>query len=97
MSVSRFHHHFKAVTAMSPLQFQKQLRLQEARRLMLGEDLDAASAAYRVGYHDASHFNREYKSHIAPPTYARRATVAGSRHGKRRSLRKTRTASSLMR
>ncbi len=62
MSVSRFHHHFKAVTAMSPLQFQKQLRLQEARRLMLGEDLDAASAAYRVGYHDASHFNREYKS-----------------------------------
>ena len=50
MSVSGFHHHFKAVTAMSPLQFQKQLRLQEARRLMLGEDLDAASAAYRVGY-----------------------------------------------
>ena len=62
MSVSGFHHHFKAVTAMSPLQFQKRLRLQEARRLMLGEDLDAASAAYRVGYNDASHFNREYKS-----------------------------------
>jgi len=62
MSVSGLHHHFKAVTAMSPLQFQKRLRLQEARRLMLGEDLDAASAAYRVGYHDASHFNREYKS-----------------------------------
>ncbi len=62
MSVSGFHHHFKAVTAMSPLQFQKQLRLQEARRLLLGEDLDAASVAYRVGYHDASHFNREYKS-----------------------------------
>ena len=62
MSVSGFHHHFKTVTAMSPLQFQKQLRLQEARRLMLGKDLDAASAAYRVGYHDASHFNREYKS-----------------------------------
>src|SRR6266699_5923732 len=52
MSVSGFHHHFKAVTAMSPSQFQKQLRLQEARRLMLGEDLDAASAAYRVVYHD---------------------------------------------
>src|SRR5205807_8231142 len=47
MSVSGFHHHFKAVTALSPLQFQKRLRLQEARRLMLGEDLDAASAAYR--------------------------------------------------
>nr|WP_244422399.1 AraC family transcriptional regulator [Ktedonobacter racemifer] len=50
MSVSGLHHHFKAVTAMSPLQFQKQLRLQEARRLMLGEDLDAQGAAYRVGY-----------------------------------------------
>jgi len=61
MSVSGFHHHFKAVTAMSPLQFQKRLRLQEARRLMLGEQLDAASAGYRVGYDDASHFNREYK------------------------------------
>jgi AraC-like DNA-binding protein len=67
MSVSAFHHHFKAVTAMSPLQFQKQLRLQEARRLMLGEDLDAASAAYRVGYNDASHFNREYKSVFGVP------------------------------
>jgi AraC-like DNA-binding protein len=62
MSVSSFHHHFKAVTALSPLQFQKRLRLQEARRLMLGEALDAASAAHRVGYHDASHFNRAYKS-----------------------------------
>jgi AraC-like DNA-binding protein len=67
MSVSGFHHHFKAVTAMSPLQFQKQLRLQQARRLMLGEDLDAASAAYRVGYQDASHFNREYKSLFGVP------------------------------
>ncbi|WP_320073267.1 AraC family transcriptional regulator [Nostoc sp. MG11] len=61
MSVSGFHHHFKSVTAMSPLQFQKQVRLQEARRLMLGENLDASSAAYQVGYDDASHFNREYK------------------------------------
>jgi AraC-like DNA-binding protein len=67
MSVSRFHHHFKAVTAMSPLQFQKMLRLQEARRLMLGEDLDAASVASRVGYHDASHFNRDYKSLFSIP------------------------------
>jgi AraC-like DNA-binding protein len=67
MSVSGFHHHFKAVTAMSPLQFQKRLRLQEARRLMLGEHLDAASAAYRVGYDDASHFNREYKSLFGLP------------------------------
>lgn len=67
MSISGFHHHFKAVTSMSPLQFQKRLRLQEARRLMLGEDLDAASVAYRVGYHDASHFNREYKSLFGAP------------------------------
>ncbi|MFN8488315.1 MAG: AraC family transcriptional regulator [Caldilineaceae bacterium] len=67
MSVSGFHHHFKAVTALSPLQFQKRLRLQEARRLMLGEQLDAASAAYRVGYQDASHFNREYKSLFGVP------------------------------
>jgi AraC-like DNA-binding protein len=67
ISVSGFHHHFKAVTAMSPLQFQKHLRLQEARRLMLGEDLDATSAAYRVGYNDASHFNREYKSLFGVP------------------------------
>ena len=67
MSVSGFHHHFKAITAMSPLQFQKRLRLQEARRLMLGEGFDASSAAFRVGYHDASHFNREYKSLFGLP------------------------------
>jgi AraC-like DNA-binding protein len=67
MSISSFHHHFKSVTAMSPLQFQKRLRLQEARRLMLGEDLNATSAAYRVGYNDASHFNREYKSLFGEP------------------------------
>ncbi len=67
MSVSGFHHHFKSVTAMSPLQFQKQLRLQEARHLMLGQNLDANSAAYRVGYDDASHFNREYKRLFGAP------------------------------
>jgi AraC-like DNA-binding protein len=67
MSISGFHHHFKAVTAMSPLQFQKQMRLQEARRLLLGEGLDAASAGYRVGYNDASHFNREYKKLFGVP------------------------------
>jgi AraC-like DNA-binding protein len=70
MSVSGFHHHFKEVTGLSPLQFQKQLRLQEARRLLLGEDLDAASAGYRVGYEDASHFSREYKRLFgAPPMH----------------------------
>jgi AraC-like DNA-binding protein len=67
MSVSGFHAHFKAVTAMSPLQFQKQLRLQEARRLMLNENFDAAEAGYRVGYDDASHFSREYKRHFGEP------------------------------
>jgi len=67
MSTSSFHQHFKAVTAMSPLEFQKQLRLQEARRIMLGEDADAASAGYRVGYHDASHFSREYKRLFGAP------------------------------
>ncbi len=67
MSVSGFHQHFKAITALSPLQFQKRLRLQEARRLMLSEDLDAASVAFRVGYQDASHFNREYKSLFGVP------------------------------
>jgi AraC-like DNA-binding protein len=61
MSASGFHHQFKAASAMSPLQFRKQLRLQEARRLMLGEHLDAASAGLRVGYDDASQFSREYK------------------------------------
>lgn len=67
MSVSSFHQHFKSVTAMSPLQFQKRLRLQEARRLMLGGDLDATTAAYHVGYNDAAHFNREYKSLFGEP------------------------------
>ncbi|MBP7933682.1 MAG: AraC family transcriptional regulator [Phycisphaerae bacterium] len=64
MSVSGFHAHFKAATAMSPLQFQKQLRLQEARRLLLSASLDAAEAGYRVGYDDASHFSREYKRYF---------------------------------
>ena len=69
MSVSGFHHHFKSVTSMSPLQFQKHLRLQEARRLMLGEDMDAASAGFRVGYDDPSHFSREYKKHFGAPPH----------------------------
>jgi AraC-like DNA-binding protein len=67
MSVSGFHHHFKTVTAMSPLQFQKQLRLQEARRLMLVEDLDAGMAAVQVGYESASQFSREYARMFGQP------------------------------
>lgn len=67
MSVSGLQHRFKAVTAMSPMQYQKQLRLQEARRLMLGEDLHAAIVGFRVGYRDASYFNREYRSVFGVP------------------------------
>jgi AraC-like DNA-binding protein len=67
MSVSGFHAQFKAVTAMSPLQYQKRMRLQAARRMIIGEDLDAASAGRRVGYEDPSHFTREYKSLFGEP------------------------------
>ena len=67
MSVSSLHQHFKAVTAMTPLQFQKQLRLQEARRIMLGEQVDAATAGHRVGYESQSQFNREYSRFFGAP------------------------------
>jgi AraC-like DNA-binding protein len=67
MSASGFHHRFKAVTDMSPIQFQKQLRLQQARKLMVGENMDAATAGFRVGYSDASHFSRDYKKHFGDP------------------------------
>ncbi|HEX8398168.1 MAG TPA: helix-turn-helix domain-containing protein, partial [Pyrinomonadaceae bacterium] len=67
MSVSGFHNHFKSVTAMSPLQFQKQLRLQEARRLMVTENMDVASASFQVGYEDPSYFSREYKKIFGVP------------------------------
>lgn len=68
MSSSTFHHHFRSMTALSPLQYQKQLRLQEARRLMLAERLDAATAAFQVGYESPSQFSREYgRLFGAPP------------------------------
>lgn len=67
MSTSTFHHHFRTLTALSPLQFQKQLRLQEARRLMLAERMDAANAAFQVGYESPSQFNREYNRHFGAP------------------------------
>ncbi len=70
MSPSAFHLHFKHVTALSPLQYQKRLRLQEARRLMLGEGLAAAEAAFRVGYESPSQFSREYRRLFgAPPRH----------------------------
>jgi AraC-like DNA-binding protein len=67
MSISSLNHHFRALTAMSPLQFQKQLPLQEARRLMLSEGLDATRAGSLVGYSDPSHFTREYKRLFGAP------------------------------
>ncbi|MFP3547688.1 AraC family transcriptional regulator, partial [Rhizobium sp. SIMBA_035] len=67
MSVSSFHRHFRAVTAMSPLQYQKQLRLQEARRLMLAEGLEASVAGYRVGSESPSQFSREYSRLFGAP------------------------------
>jgi AraC-like DNA-binding protein len=60
MGVSTLHHHFRSLTAMSPLQYQKRLRLHVARVRMLTDGLDAASAAFDVGYESASQFNREY-------------------------------------
>lgn len=67
MSPSAFHLHFKHVTALSPLQYQKRLRLQEARRLMLADGTDAAEAAYRVGYESPSQFSREYRRMFGAP------------------------------
>lgn len=67
MSPSGLHHHFRTVTGISPLQFQKRLRLQHARHLMLAEELDAASAGFRVGYNDASQFSREYRRMFGAP------------------------------
>ncbi|MGX9117126.1 AraC family transcriptional regulator [Mesorhizobium sp. BHbsci] len=68
MSASTFHQHFRELTSMSPLQYQKWLRLTEARRLMLNEHFDAASAAFKVGYESASQFSREYgRLYGAPP------------------------------
>jgi AraC-like DNA-binding protein len=67
MSTSTFHHHFRALTAMSPLQYQKRLRLDEARRLMLTERLDATTAAFQVGYESPSQFSREYNRLFGAP------------------------------
>ena len=67
MGVSTLHHHFRSLTAMSPLQYQKHLRLHVARERMLHEGLDAASAAFEVGYESASQFNREYSRFFGLP------------------------------
>lgn len=67
MGVSTFHHHFRSLTAMSPLQYQKQLRLHTARMRMLTDGLDAASAAFEVGYESPSQFSREYSRFFGQP------------------------------
>ena len=67
MSVSSLHHHFKAITAMSPMQYQKQLRLQEARRLMIEDMLDAGRAGHQVGCESPSQFSREYTRQFGAP------------------------------
>ena len=67
MGMSTLHHHFRELTAMSPLQYQKQLRLVAARERMLAEGLDAATAAFQVGYESASQFSREYKRFFGQP------------------------------
>ena len=67
LSLSAFHNHFRAVTAMSPLQYQKRMRLNEARRLMLTEHVDATRAAFRVGYESPSQFSREYSRLFGAP------------------------------
>jgi AraC-like DNA-binding protein len=67
MGVSTLHHHFRTLTAMSPLQYQKQLRLHAARERMLIDSLDAASAAFEVGYESATQFNREYSRFFGQP------------------------------
>jgi len=83
MSTSTFHHHFRTLTAMSPLQYQKWLRLNEARRLMLIEPLDATTAAFQVGYESASQFSREYSrlfgmSPLRDITNLRQTTIGAS-------------------
>jgi len=67
MSIPTFHHHFRQLTSMSPLQYQKWLRLNEARRLMLNDHLDASSAAFQVGYESSSQFSREYSRLFGVP------------------------------
>jgi AraC-like DNA-binding protein len=79
MSRSTLHHHFRSLTAMSPLQFQKQLRLHTARQKMLTEKLDAASAAFAVGYESPSQFNREYKRFFGRPPMRDVQALRGSK------------------
>jgi len=81
MAVSTLHHHFRALTAMSPLQYQKRIRLQTARARLLSEQVDAATVAFEVGYESASQFNREYSRLFGePPVRDVRKLLASSDH-----------------
>ncbi|CRM83696.1 MULTISPECIES: AraC family transcriptional regulator [Pseudomonas] len=77
MSAATFHHHFRQLTAMSPLQYQKWLRLNEARRLMLNEHRDVSSAAFKVGYESPSQFSREYSRLFGVPPKRDMAVLRG--------------------
>ena len=100
MGVSTLHHHFRELTAMSPVQYQKQLRLQAARGRMLVDGLDAASAAFEVGYESASQFNREYSRFFGQPPDARYSdaslagrSAVGNLRGRRIEMRQSATTS----
>lgn len=69
MSTASFYNHFRSMTALSPLQYQKHLRPHEARRLMLAESLNAATAAFQVGYESPSQFSREYNRLFGAPPF----------------------------
>lgn len=77
MSASSFHHHFREATSLSPLQFQKQLRLIEARRLMVSEDMNASRAAFSVGYESVNQFTREYRRLFGLPPVQDSRTARG--------------------
>lgn len=88
MSVSSFHEHFKKVTTLSPLQYQKQLRLHEARRLLMADSGGAGDVGFRVGYQSASQFSREYARYFGhPPTRDLRAGVIAVSSGVRSEMR----------
>jgi AraC-like DNA-binding protein len=92
MSPSSFHQHFRTVTSLSPLQFQKQLRLIEARRLMLSEGVTASSAAFAVGYESVPQFTREYGRMFGLPP-VRETEAARSRARRESKMQTTHTRS----
>ena len=80
MGISTFHRHFQTLTTMSPVQYQKHLRLHEARRLMLVEDRDAAESAFEVGYESVTQFNREYRRLFGQPPATNKRKLQESSH-----------------